>query len=356
MTGVRSNLPTATPVRPSGRPSPRMILWLALGGLAVVFAIRARTDLTAAAHALARARPLWVLAGGGLSALFLVNLAALQGRSQVLLGVDRRFRRTLRLTAGARALDLATKSGGMAGALRFAADARRRGQSAQCTTAGCVLTELATHLGFTAVLLVAIPFAVVGAHLTGADVVAVAIYLVLTAALLVAVIAAARSERAIQRVTDVIEKITNLLRRIGRHPNAGRPARNQSADDLHLAIATARRDRDALGPMVVHALMWPLIGAALLGSACAAVGAHVSPVTVLITYCLATTFSIIGFLPGGLVFAEVSLGATMHGFGVDGGHAVAVIALYRLFDLWIPLIAGAVTLRTGAGVAEEPSI
>ncbi|MCU1503141.1 MAG: hypothetical protein JWM12_2495 [Ilumatobacteraceae bacterium] len=338
--------PAAVGVHPPQRSHRGLVLWVVVVALVAAFAITKRSDVAAAIAAMRRANTSWIVVGVALSALTVVNLAGLQGRSQALLGIHRSFRRTLRLTAGGHALDLVTKAGGMAGALRFGADARRQGQSAQRATAGCILAELSTHLGFTMALVVVIPVAVERGALTVADVVAVGIYLAITSVFLATVVAAARSQRAIRLVAAIPHRLTDLWCCVRRHPSSPRPRDTQAADDLHLAVSVARRDRRNFWPIAAHAALWPLIGMALLGSACAAVGVHASLTTVLITYCMATTFSIIGLLPGGLGFAEVSMAATLGAFGVDAGHAVAVIALYRVFDLWLPLVGGAVTLRS----------
>jgi uncharacterized protein (TIRG00374 family) len=326
----------------------RIGVWVVVTAVAIACTVLGWSDVAAAGRALRHADFRWLVAALALGALVVVNLAGLQSRAQGLLGVRRPFRQTLHLTAGAHALDLVTKSGGMAGALRFGADARRRGQSVQRATAGCVLAELSTHLGFTAALAAAVPIAIRTGRLTTVDVVGITIYLALTGLLLAGVVAAARSRRAIRRITAVPQRMRALLRCNHRQPP--HPPDHRAADDLHLAITVARQDRAALGPIAVHAVLWPLIGMALLWTVCAGVGVGLGVEAVAVTYCLGTTFSIIGLLPGGLGFAELSMGATLTAFGVDAGHAVAVIALYRLFDLWLPVTVGALTLRrTRAG-------
>ena len=167
---------------------------LAVGGLVAWLLVRSHGQLVAASTAV-RSASLVALVGCLLAIVACsANLAALEWRTQRLVGLERSFHETWRLTLGAHALDMASKSGGLAGATGFAADARGPGRS---------------------------------------------------------------------------------------------------------------RERGAV----------------------------------------VTALSIVGVLPGGLGFAEVSMGASLHAFGVDAGHALAAIAVYRLFDLWLPLTIGLASLR-----------
>lgn len=58
-------------------------------------------------------------------------------------------------------------------------------------------------------------------------------------------------------------------------------------------------------------------------------------------------FSTVGALPGGLGFAEVSLGAVLSGYGMSVPSIAATVVLYRVGEMWIPLTAGLVALRFG---------
>ena len=140
------------------RPNFRNVAFLVIVvGAAAAFVVTKRAELPAAWTATEQASPAWLLVAGALSVSIVANLAGLQARAQGLLGVRRPFRQTFRLTASGHFLNLVTKSGGMAGVTGFNADSRRRGLSVERTTAGYILAELSTHLGFTVVLLVSVP-------------------------------------------------------------------------------------------------------------------------------------------------------------------------------------------------------
>jgi uncharacterized protein (TIRG00374 family) len=69
------------------------------------------------------------------------------------------------------------------------------------------------------------------------------------------------------------------------------------------------------------------------------------PLTVaLITLTGGVAAATISPTPGGLVGSEAGLTATLMGFGVESGVALAVALSYRLVSYWIPLIPGVLAL------------
>ena len=101
-----------------------------------------------------------------------------------------------------------------------------------------------------------------------------------------------------------------------------------------------RSHRRVLVPAVIHTLATEVIAVAILWSSANAVGASVSPLESLVAYSVAGLFSIIGFLPAGIGFVEVSMGAVFVGFGVPGATAAAAVVLFRVFELWLPVVIG----------------
>ncbi len=312
---------------------------------AAVFVVTKRGDLPEAWHALRHSNPWWLVVAAGLSVAIVANLAGMQARSQGLLGVHRPFRAMMSLTASGHFLNLVTKSGGMAGVTGFNADARRHGLSVERTTAGYILAELSTHLGFTAVLIVSIPIIARDGHLTAGDIAAIAVFTLVTGMFLAGVVAASRSRSAIRRLHSAPDQIRNLVgRALGRPP---RPPSvdHHAADDLYATMVLAREHRRGLWPLAIHAAGYPLIGVALLWVTFRALGIDQGIDVALVSYAIATTFSIVGFLPAGIGFTELSMAATLTSYGIPAGKTAAVVGLYRLFDLWLPLAGGAIALR-----------
>jgi len=59
-----------------------------------------------------------------------------------------------------------------------------------------------------------------------------------------------------------------------------------------------------------------------------------------VAYSVSGLFGIVGFVPGGIGFVEVSLSAVLIGFGTSGATAAAIVVLYRLFEWWLPVALG----------------
>ena len=240
---------------------------------------------------------------------------------------------------------MVTKSGGMAGVAPFNADARARGVSAHRSTAGYILAELTTHLGFTVALIAAVPVISYDDKLSAVDLVAMGVFALMTVAFVAGVVAAARSQESIRRLQELPNRVRNMaLRRMKRplHPDI---TDHHAADDLHEAVTLARSEPRAMVPLGLFALVFQLNGAALLWVVLGSMGLPHELNVVLVTYVIATLFSIVGFLPAGIGFVEVSMAATLVSYGISTGQAAAVVGVYRLFQLWLPLAFGAFALR-----------
>ncbi len=332
----------------------RVVLRVLVVAALVFFVLVNRSELPVAWQALRTASIGWLAAAMMMSLLWLVNFAALQDRTQRLLGVHRRFRRTLRLTVGGHFLNMITKSGGMAGVAPFNADARANGQSAHRSTAGYLVTELVNHLGFTLTLLVAVPVIVSDGRLSVADVIAIAVFVALTAGFLVGVVAAARSKESIRALHAFPNRVANWARGRMRRPLHPDSTDHHAADDLHEAVVVARRHRRAMLPVAVHAVALQIIGFGVLWTVLHSMGIANETALALVTYAIGTLFSIVGVLPGGLGFTELSMTATLVSYGVSTGQAAAVVGVYRLFQLWIPLAIGALAMHSwGSGSAQR---
>jgi uncharacterized protein (TIRG00374 family) len=71
-----------------------------------------------------------------------------------------------------------------------------------------------------------------------------------------------------------------------------------------------------------------------------AVGAHPSPMAVIVAFGAANVAGMIPLTPGGLGFVEVGLTATLVASGVTPAEAALATALYRLASTWLPVVAG----------------
>ena len=213
------------------------------------------------------------------------------------------------------------------------------------TTAGYILAELSTHLGFTVVLLVSVPVMAHDGKLSTGDLVAMGVFAVLTGLFVAGVIAAGRSQQSIRRLHAMPLRIRNrVATKLGR-PALAASSDHHAADDLHTAVVLARQHHSGLWPLAIHAIGYPVIGVLLMWVVLQASGVRHGFGIALVTYAIGTTFSIVGFLPGGIGFTELSMAATLSSYGLAAGRTAAVVGLYRLFDLWLPLFGGAAVSR-----------
>ena len=118
------------------------------------------------------------------------------------------------------------------------------------------------------------------------------------------------------------------------------------ADRLQVLL----RDRRLL----INALVWAaanwLFDAASLWVFLFAFGKAVFPVDLLVAYGLANILAAIPITPGGLGVVEVTLTATLVGFGVPRSIAGVGVLAWRLVNFWLPIPVGGVcygTLRFG---------
>lgn len=72
----------------------------------------------------------------------------------------------------------------------------------------------------------------------------------------------------------------------------------------------------------------------------AAVGGGHSLLLALVAYAVSSMFAIVGVLPGGLGFVELSLGAVLISYGLPARIAVAAVVVYRVIELLVPVMIG----------------
>ncbi len=327
--------------------------WARLAGAAAVASAAAalvvtdRRELPAAWRVLRSADPGWVAAAAACAALWYLAYALVHRGAQRAAGLTPAPAAELvPVTVAAHFLNLVTKSGAMAGLVVFDRLGRRRGQPRGRVAAAYLLAGLLGELAFVAVLAVGLTVVGVDGRLTGAEAVAGAVFAVYLA-LRLAVLAGALGSRA--RVRRLVAAPYRWRARILRRDPAGEAAAAEArADELHDAVLLLRRSPGAVLPAAAAAGAVEAAGIALLWTVLAAVGAPDSLATAVVGYAVSVLFSIVGFLPGGLGFVEVSLGAVLVSTGIAAPTAAAAVALYRLFELWLPVGLGAVVAhRTG---------
>lgn len=338
------------------RRRPWRAVGLALVGLAaVVFVVSNRAQLPAAAHALRQARPGFVALALVVCLLALVNQAALHQGAQRAMGVDAPFGPSLRAATAAQFLNLVAKSGGMAGMGAFVRSRAGRSGASRVVVA-YVLATLLGQLSFAVVLAASLVAIWVDGRLTTADVAASLIFAAIMVAVLGAVAAGARSRESLRWAYGLPRRLLLRARSLGRREQPPAAATDHSqADDLYDAVRVLARRPRAAARAGLHALGVEALGALLLWTVLMAVGEHPGVKLPVVAYAISVLFAIVGFLPGGLGFVEAGLGAVLISYGVAAPVAAVAVILYRVFELWVPVVIGAWAAQSLARVPARAS-
>jgi len=229
-----------------------------------------------------------------------------------------------------------TKSGGMAGLTMLVADGDRRRLGRGPVVAAYALVALLTELAFAGALAAALLVGWLDGHLTGPEIAASIVFTLYLAARVSLVGVAATSRAQLRRIYALPGRLVASIRRTPAWEPDPRPA-----DELYDALAIVRREPLRSLPAAAHALAVEAIGVVELWAVIAAVGGGHSLVLALVAYAVSAMFAIVGVLPGGLGFVELSLGAVLISYGLPAHTAVAAVVVYRVVELLIPVMVGA---------------
>ena len=98
--------------------------------------------------------------------------------------------------------------------------------------------------------------------------------------------------------------------------------------------------RGACCPFYAWAVALEVAGIGIAVTATAAVGLPVNLGHTVVLYGTAVLFGIVGFLPGGLGFVELTTVGLLVSYGTPAPRAAAAIVLYRGLELWLPALVG----------------
>ena len=289
---------------------------------------------------LVRARPMWCVMSSLLLMLWIANAVGLQRAALRGTGVKMRLGNIAAATGIGHFLNLTTKSGGLAGLVGLRAEARRARLAENSVVAGYIVAAMLTEWAFVAAVVVSFIVLVADGHLTIPDVIALCAFSVYIASRCAVLVTATKDRERLRRLLRFPRRFLSWLRR--RPLDAATDRSDETADRLFDSLRAVRQHPRALGVAVGHAFATEVIAVALLWSCLRAVGISIGPLHALVVYAVTGLFGIIGFLPGGLGFAEVSMSAALVGFGVHGVTAASGVVLYRVFELWLPVVLGTV--------------
>ena len=288
-----------------------------------------------------RAQPVWLAAALLTTIAASVNVAALHVAARRALSMRSTLRQLLAPALTAQFLNLIVTSGGLAGLAALQAEGRHHQRDPATVTGAFLVVAVAGQLAVVGVLPVAFILLATSGHLTFADAAAGLVFAAYTAAITTLITVALRSPINLRRIYALPRRTAARLRR--RPPP---PEDHTAADALYQAISQLRRSPARAALIVAHALIVDIAGIVLLWCVLRALRLPVGFDVAIVAYAVSLMFSIIGFLPGGLGFVEISLAAVLVAYRTPTPAAAAAVGLYRLFELWLPVLAGAAVARS----------
>ena len=302
---------------------------------ATVFILANRSELPAVWRQLRTADARWLVVAFAAMLGAFVNLGAMHASGQRAVGLSSSASRLVFTAVKANSLNLVVKSGGMAGLTTFIADGRRRQVSRGPIIAAYVLVITLLEVAFATLLVVVLVIVVADGRITTPESVAGGLFACYLAVRVSILVVAWRSRSMLRAM---FAWPSRAWARLMHHPAPERS--HESADELFDALQLVRAAPTRALPTTAHALMVDLIGVIELWAVCRAIGTGTGLAVAFVGYVVSVLFTIMSVLPGGLGFVELSLGAVLVSFGATAVTAAAVVVLYRLFELWLPLLAG----------------
>lgn len=319
---------------------------LILTVLAGAFVYANRSEIPGTITAVRGANPWYAGVAAALSLLFVANYGALQYTAFRSVGLKDSYWHQLRLATAGLFLNTVAKSGGMGGLAIFLREAGGRGWPRGRVITGYMLGHLLGQAAFAATLVAALVVVVIDGKLNRGEVFATAVFVVYLLGQVVVGVAALRSRSALRTLYALPGRAkARASAWFGREAEAASDS-TEAADELYAAVSWLRGDLRVIWPPVFHALIVEVIGVATVWAVLLSLNTGSGLDVALVAYSIGVLFSIVGVLPAGLGFAEASLGAVFVSFGVATATAAAAVIIYRLFEVWVPFLAGAWAVST----------
>ncbi|MDJ0767777.1 MAG: lysylphosphatidylglycerol synthase transmembrane domain-containing protein [Ilumatobacter sp.] len=319
----------------------RYVLVAVVLGLFAVFAVSEQDGLRSAISGIAHADPGLLLVGLTVSLLAVVNRGMLNRAAHHAVGLDTGVASMTRTAAVGFSAQKVVKSAGAVGLAIFIRHGRRRGHTPGAVAAACVLSAAASFLALGVLMLATIVALWLSGGLTTWWLVAAAGFAVYATLVAVGAVAIVRSRTWARRLWGWGHAVGRRLPIVRRRMADPVPF----PEELFDAVAEARRRPAASVRLIAHAVASKCLGALMLAAAAAAVGLPVTVVSALAVYATALASSVVSIVPGGLGTVEASTASLLIASGASVGAAAVAVALFRLLDLWMPLLAGMVMGR-----------
>lgn len=291
--------------------------------------------------------------------VWLVNVAASYRTIYRMLGIDEDLRQLFLIAAAASFVNVVTPSGIVGGVTLFAAQARRRGYSPIRVTLAGVIYLLFEYAAIICVVIIGLIVLSRRNDLTGADIFATGILIVLAAILALLLILGMRSENALNRALTIgVHSINKILHPIIRRDYLSETRAHGFAHDAASGLIELREDLRKAPTTLVWPFALALSNRALLLTIFflmfLAFQTPFSLGTLIAGFAIGYLFTIVSPTPAGIGVVEGIMTVTLKSLNVPLSSAAVITLAYRGFTFWLPLLIGMVTLRHLGKEPNEP--
>lgn len=324
------------PIEPVARSRFATVVRLALAAGLAIFVASNVTFASTALAGLTQVALLPAAIGVGLSIVAMANRGQLNRPAHQAAGLIVEPGAMTRTAAVSFAANKIIKSGGASGLAVFVRHGRRRGLPSGTVTAACALAAASSFTALGVLLSSTVIILAATGQLTGWWIAAAGGFGVYSAGALTAGYVAVRSRPRALRFWYWIQRSHARIRR--RPPNQTDAS---VVEELYDALALATCRPRWTGRMVGHAIASKALGAMMLMAATHAAGAPISVASAIVIYATALAASLVSIIPAGVGVVEASTAAMLIGTGTPVPVAALSVALFRIFDLWLPVATGA---------------
>lgn len=327
------------------RPGFSTVVWAVVCiGLAYLILVNAG-ELKSIGSAIRSARLPYIAAAVGIEILFVLNLSRFYVTVFRAGGLKADTRRFVLVTAASHFINLVSKTSGFGGLSVYLREGKRNEEQASRIGAAYLMANALGHVAFFGVLAVALALVATRGTLTAAEATASAVILTLVGLIGLTLAVALRRRSSFAALLSFLVGIANRASRVFlRRAVFNTASVRDTADELYDALILMIHEPLRFALPMAHALGVELLSALLLLFAARAMNADIGFLTALVGYSFALLFSLVAFTPAGLGFVEASLAVLLVSFGVPRTNALAAMLVFRLFDFWLPVLFGAISL------------
>jgi glycosyltransferase 2 family protein len=320
---------------------PALILLLAL------YLVLSRfTEVEQIVDTLKHSNPLWIGLAVIVQAVWTLATTSIHRYTYRLLDMDLTEKQLLPVVVASNFINIVAPSGGVGGVAIFVNDARYRGLSAPRVGLAGVLYVLFEYFSFLCILAVGLAVLFRRNHLTGVELGATAVLLLITLVMAGLLVLGASRPAAFERVLRWSARTVNrLVRPILRREYLSETRAHEFALETSLSLQALRaHPREYVWPAAAS-LAARILHLVILALTFLAFDVPFSVGTLIAGYSIGHLFVIVSPTPAGLGVVEGVMTLALTTLGVTLGAATVITLAFRALTFWLPFFYGFLALR-----------